>query len=351
MNPDAGPTVRRMSQPVSFGLVLPIQAQGVNLHVLWDELVETALAAEAAGFSHVFLTEFHQARGGALVSPYLLGSALLQATSRIRFGAMVLAGPLHHPVRLAEDLLMLDWLSQGRAVLGLGIGHQPPDFELYGADRSTRGAVLDEMLDVIAGCFSGEPFEHRGEHFDLAGHVTPQPYTNGGPEIWMGAHARPGLERSGRRADVWISDPQRDVHTIAKLAGRYREAAEAAGRRPRVALFREAWIGDSREECEQVWAPHAMAIHRLYYNVGVYRKVFEPWVEEVTDRADFTLDRLAPGRFLYGSPEEVRDTVDEWVNITGAEHIALRLRHPGGPSHQETLRALARFGQDVIDRA
>lgn len=334
----------------TFGLVLPIQSRGIGLDELWDQLVAETQAAEAAGFSHVFLTEFHQARGGALISPYLLGSALLQATDSIRFGAAVLAGPLHHPVRVAEDLLMLDWMSKGRAILGLGIGHQPPDFELYGVDREVRGPMLDEMLNVIDGCFSGKPFAVRGEHFDVAGHVTPEPFTPGGPEIWMGAHARAGLERAGRRADVWISDPQRDVDTIRVLAGRYRQAASTAGRPPRVALFREAWIGDSREECERVWAPHAMAIHRLYYNVGVYREVFEPWVDEVADRADFILNRLAPGRFLYGSPEDVRATASEWVATTGAEHIALRLRHPGGPDHIRTLEAIARFGAEVIGR-
>ena len=334
----------------SFGLVLPIQTLDAGLDELWPQLVETTKAAERAGFSHVFLPEFHQARGGALVSPYLLGSALLQATSTIRFGAAVLAGPLHHPVRLAEDLIMLDWISQGRAILGLGIGHQIPDFELYGMDRNARGPILDEMLEVIRGCFSGEPFEVNGDHFDLKGHITPKPLTLGGPEIWMGAHARPGLARSGRWADVWISDPQRDVTTIAKLADRYRAAATEAGRPARVAMFREAWIGDSVAECEEVWAPHALAIHRLYYNVGVYRKVFEPWVDDVADRADFTLDKLAPGRFLYGDGATIRDTVEDWVATTGAEHIALRMRHPGGPSHEATLEAIARWGEEVIGR-
>jgi hypothetical protein len=93
-----------------------------------------------------------------------------------------------------------------------------------------------------------------------------------------------------------------------------------------------------------------MAIHRLYYNVGVYRKVFEPWVDEVVDRADFTLDRLAPGRFLFGDGAEVRDTVAEWSEITGAEHLALRMRHPGGPTHNETLGAIRRFGDEVIGK-
>lgn len=333
---------------MNYGLILPIQAIGVPLDQLFDELVEETQAAEAAGFDAVFLPEFHQARGGALVSPYLLGAALLRSTETIRFGAAVLAGPLHHPARLAEDLIMLDWISRGRVICGLGIGHQEPDFRLYGMDRDARPEILEEVLAVLEGCFSGEPFEHPGRFYDVAGHVTPKPYTDPRPEIWMGSHARAGLERAARWADRWICDPQRDVDTVARLADHYRSTADELGRPHSVALFREAWIGDSAEECEREWGPHALAVHRLYYNVGVYRKVFEPWVDEVVDREDFTLDRLAPGRFLYGSGTDVRRTVAEWADVTGADYMALRMRHPGGPGHQATMEAIARFGAEVI---
>jgi alkanesulfonate monooxygenase SsuD/methylene tetrahydromethanopterin reductase-like flavin-dependent oxidoreductase (luciferase family) len=333
---------------VRYGLILPIQAIGVPLDQLFDELVEEAQAAEAAGFDAVFLPEFHQARGGALISPYLLGAALLQATQTVRFGAAVLAGPLHHPVRLAEDLLMLDWMSRGRVICGLGIGHQEPDFALYGMDRDERPAILEEVLEVREGCFSWEPFEHHGHFYDVAGHVTPGPYSDPRPEIWMGSHARAGLERAGRWADRWICDPQRDVQTVGRLADHYRAAAEDLGRPHSVALFREAWIGDSAQQCAREWGPHALAVHRLYYNVGVYRKVFEPWIDEVVDRADFTFERLAPGRFLFGSGDEIRAMVAEWEAVTGADYMALRMRHPGGPGHEATLEAIARFGAEVI---
>lgn len=331
-----------------FGLVLPIQSIGDDLSTLLDQLRAEVLAAERAGFDSVLLTEFHQARGGALVSPLLLGAGLLQGTERIRFGSAVLATPLHHPVRLAEDAVMLDHLSRGRVVLGLGIGHQHPDFALYGVDRSQRVAITEETIEVLDKCFRGTPFTHDGQHFTLAGQVTPPPYTPPRPPIWMGAHSSAGLERSARLADMWLCDPQRDVDTVARLAEEYRGHCARLGRTPRVGLFREAWIGDSRDECERDWAPHAMQVHRLYYNVGVYREEFEPWVHDVADRDDFTLDVLAPGRFLYGSPDEVRAMVVDWTRRTGGEYLALRMRHPGGPGHEATVTAIERYGDEVI---
>lgn len=335
---------------MKYGLILPIQAIDMPIGVLWDELIAEAAAAEAAGFDAVFLPEFHQARGGALCSPLPLGAALLQATSTLRFGTAVLATPLHHPVRLAEDALMLDWLSKGRFVLGLGIGHQAPDFALYGAPRGERAAVFDEQLDIVRAAFGSSPFEHRGVHYSLAGHVTPAPHTPGGPPIWIGAHSRAGIARAARHAERWLVDPQRDVTTAARLGGVYRNECDAAGRAPRVGLFREAFIGDSAAQVSRDWGPHALAVHRLYYNVGVYRKVFEPWVDDVRDRADFTFERLAPGRFLYGSGDDIRRTVDEWQAVTGCDYLALRMRQPGGPPHNACLEAIARFGSEVINR-
>ena len=331
-----------------YGVVLPIQAKDRDLAELFDELRETVAVAEEAGFDAVHLPEFHQARGGAIVSPMLVGGALLEGTSRIRFAPAVLATPLHHPVRLAEDTIMLDWLTRGRVVLGLGAAHQPPDFAVFGVPREHRLELLDEILDVLELAFAGELYDYQGRFFTSAGQITPRPYTLPRPELWIGAHTDEGLNRAGRRADLWLADPQRDVAVVTRLGAVYRRAAEEAGRVPRVGMFREAWIGDNAEECERVWAPHALAVHRLYYNVGVYRKKFEPWVDEVRDREAFTIDRLAPGRFLYGDGTAIRTTVAEWQAATGAEYLALRFRHPGGPGHAETLEALRRFGAEVI---
>jgi len=136
--------------------------------------------------------------------------------------------------------------------------------------------------------------------------------------VWIGAHGSKGLARAAARAARWVCDPERDIDVAARLADRYREQAAALGRPASVGLFREAWIGDSREECEELWAPHPMKVHRLYFDVGVYLEEFEPWVNDIHSRDDFRLERLAPGRFLYGDGDEVRGTAQEWLERTGA---------------------------------
>ena len=300
---------------MSFGLILPIQARGTSLEDLISELVEEAVAAEAAGFEGVYLPEFHQARGGALVSPLMLLAVFAARTTRIRLGTLVAAAPLYDPVRLAEDALTLKQVSGGRLILGLGSANV--DFELFGRSRAERFKALDVALDVLDAAFTGEPFDVHGRRGQMTG-------ANGTrPPIWIGAHGPRGLRRAAERGDAWVCDPQRDIATVARLADEYR----AYGGKD-VVLFREAWVGDPSD-----WITHANKVHRLYLNLGVYPEPVE----------DF-----APGRFLCGP--DVRGTANEWMALTGASHIAVRMRQPTGPSHAATLEAIARFGDEVIRR-
>jgi len=82
--------------------------------------------------------------------------------------------------------------------------------------------------------------------------------------------------------------------------------------------------------------------------VGVYLEEFEPWVSQVRSREDFTASVVAPGRLLYGSGADLRAEIADWRDRTGLEYLALRMRQPGGPGHEATLTALARFGEEVI---
>jgi alkanesulfonate monooxygenase SsuD/methylene tetrahydromethanopterin reductase-like flavin-dependent oxidoreductase (luciferase family) len=198
-----------------FGVVFPIQDVQETLDVLLGQLRAEVRAADEAGFDAFFLPEFHQTRAGGVISPLLTGAALAEGTRRIR-----------------------------------------------------------DLLDVIDAAWSGEPFDVTGTHGRWRGHVTPAPFGGKRPEVVMGAHGPRGLELAGQRADLWLSDPQRHVDLVARLAGRVRSAAEAAGRQVRIGMFRDGWIGDSREACEKLWLPHALAVHRLYLNVGVYLEEF-----------------------------------------------------------------------------
>jgi len=158
--------------------------------------------------------------------------------------------------------------------------------------------------------------------------------------------ARPGA--GGPAADLWLSDPQRHVDVVARLAGA--GAVRGRGGRAGVAigLFRDGWIGDSRAACEKLWLPHALAVHRLYFNVGVYRAEFEPWVGQVRSRAEFTAELWRRAGCSTATARTCGPRSPNWRDRTRMEYLALRMRQPGGPGHEATLTALARFGEEVI---
>ena len=167
---------------------------------------------------------------------------------------------------------MLDWATRGRVILGLGTAHMPPDFELYGRPREHRGAILDELMDVMEACWSNAPFEYEGRFFQRRGHVTPAPYSRRARRSGSAPTARKGLRRAAERADAWVCDPQRDIDTVATLADEYRSYGGE-----QVVLFREALdrrgrrggLGAARDE----GPPPLLQRRRLR---GV-----EPWVDEI----------------------------------------------------------------------
>lgn len=134
----SGPRTRRFG----VGLYTGQRAGGGN----YRDAVPLAVAAEEAGFDSFWVTEHHGLPDGYLPSPLTLLAALAPATSRIELGTGVLLAPLHHPLRIAEDAAVVDQLSGGRLILGLGIGYADHEYRSFGVDPATRGTRLGALV-------------------------------------------------------------------------------------------------------------------------------------------------------------------------------------------------------------
>src|SRR5207244_10185741 len=91
--------------------------------------------------------------------------ALAARTTRVRLGTAVLLAPLHHPLRLAEDLAVIDQLSAGRLDVGVAPGYKPGEFATLGVPKSERGARTDETIEILKLAWRGEPFSYAGRHY------------------------------------------------------------------------------------------------------------------------------------------------------------------------------------------
>jgi len=332
---------------MKFGLYASIASppRGEHLDRAIDETIAEAQLAEASGFDSCFFGEHHQDKDGFLPSPLIVCTAVAARTTKLTVGTSVILLPLHHPVRIAEDVVTLDLVSKGRVILGVGIGYQPADFRAFSVPMEHRAALFEEGIEILRRCWSGEPFSFHGKHYSLDDvRVTPKPFQRGGPPLWIGASIDGAARRAGRIADGFVGTPSTGLANARRLIDVYRDAATAAGRKPTVVQMRDAWVASTRAEAEAVYGPEVMTAYRYYWE----NRLAE--FRNIPPNAPFTLETLAPDRLILGDPETCVREFKRWNETTGADYFLLRLRHAhsGGPPHAKIMDAIRLFGERVL---
>ena len=169
-----------------------------------SELYATALDqcewADRQGFLSVTLSEHHGSPDGYLPSPMIMAAAVAARTKRLRVLISALIAPLRDPISLAEDLAVLDLLSNSRITPVFCGGYVASEFASFGKKLSDRRAYMDELAEVLTKAWSGEPFEYRGRPV----RVTPRPQREPRPLIWMGGSSAAAARRAARCADYFI---------------------------------------------------------------------------------------------------------------------------------------------------
>jgi alkanesulfonate monooxygenase SsuD/methylene tetrahydromethanopterin reductase-like flavin-dependent oxidoreductase (luciferase family) len=167
-----------------YDMRLPEFAQ-VSAGALYAAMLEQSAWADVHGFDAVHFGEHHTADDGYLPSTVTAAAAVAGRTAAVRLRVMAVA-PFHHPIRLAEDLAVLDLLSGGRVSPVVLAGYRPAEFELYGVRREDRRATVRRAVQVLQQAWTGEPFEFDGRTV----RVTPTPVQSPRPRVLMGgSHA------------------------------------------------------------------------------------------------------------------------------------------------------------------
>jgi alkanesulfonate monooxygenase SsuD/methylene tetrahydromethanopterin reductase-like flavin-dependent oxidoreductase (luciferase family) len=161
---------------------------------LYEASLEMGEWADARGFDMLTLSEHHASDDGYLPSPLVLAAAMAARTTRISLWISALLMPLHDPIRLAEDLAVLDLISNGRLSIVTGLGYRPIEYEMMGKEWGRRGRLLDECLDTVLQAWTGEPFEYRGRTVQ----VTPRPVQRPHPTIMIGGGGAAAAKRAAR---------------------------------------------------------------------------------------------------------------------------------------------------------
>lgn len=192
--PDASRPIRQAEPMFLMRFDLRAPEFGASTSELYAAALEMASYAESRGALTAVLSEHHTMADGYLPSPLVLASAIAARTSTLPITTAALILPLYDPVRLAEDLVVLDIVSGGRASHVLAVGYRPEEYEHHGVHYHRRGRLADEHLALLLKAKTGEPFEHEGRRI----HVTPTPVTPGGPTLMWGGGSVAAAKRAAR---------------------------------------------------------------------------------------------------------------------------------------------------------
>jgi probable F420-dependent oxidoreductase len=322
--------------PLPFGF---IPTEGGRF---FEAALAEALRAEELGFDSVWMEEHHSVRDHYWPSPLQVLAGFATRSSRIRLGTDILVAPFYHPVRLAEDVALLDIMSGGRFTLGIAIGYKPDEFALYGADPARRGARFEEQLAILRALWTEDRVSFKGAYYTVEGRLEPRPLTRPHPAVWIGGWGDLALKRAAL-ADNWIPGPTAELPRLIAGKQRFLDNRAAAGRTMPILewpLTRDVIIADTDGEARALAERHIMTAYRQEYAGG--------WRHPFIDAAIATdLDRLRADRFIIGGPDQCIAQIRRFVDAYGMTHLICRTFFPGMP-HAHILRELDLLARHVM---
>lgn len=314
----------------------PLQGQAS-----FEQTLEECERAEAAGFDSVWLGEHHN---NPILHPApLIGlAAVASRTRRIQLGTGVLLLPLYHPMMVAEEGAMVDMISGGRLILGIGAGYAPEEFAAFGFSLRERGGRLEESAALLHRLWTEEKVTHRGRYYRLDNAtVAPRPVQQPRPPLWFGAWAEPALRRAARLGDAWFIGPSANLDEIEPCAELYRKACLESGKAEgAVALFRYVFVANSANEARNAaGASFINAFERMYFR----------WPHPVVKRpqGQLTIERLAENRIILGDPDTCIGEIKRFRRALNVVHLVCRFSVPGIP-REACQKSLDLFTREVM---
>ena len=314
----------------------------------YRETLELVHLAESLGFDSAWVSEHHGSSDGYLPSLLPMLAAFAAVTERIELGTGIVLTPFHEPLRLAEDAAVVDQLSDGRLILGLGIGWREEEFRMFGVPMRERAQRTAETVEVLRRAWTGRRFSFEGAtmRYDRV-KVTPVPARTGGPRIFLGGYDDRAVRRAGRMADGYITDAT-EPDDLRRALEVLDEGARGVGREPRslaLALTQNVfpWRGGDHWD---------LLREGLTQQLGAY----SAWEEghDTPERDELTPALADEGETrrwtCAGEPEEVVAALRSMVTKHADRdelHLVVRLHYPG-MDLATAARATELFASDVM---
>lgn len=323
-----------------------------------DETLREARLTEELGFDTIWLAEHHFDGIVAYVDPVAFAAALAVATQRVRIGFAVAQMALHHPIRLAEQIALIDNISKGRLVVGLGRGtaYNIYDYQGYGIDHTKAQAIFEEAEAIMFEAWKGQPMDHRGEHFTCRlPELRPGVYTKPHPYVIRAAASEHGMLEIAHRGKPFMMNVQNNATTIARMR-LYKQALHDQGLdEARIAaltnecwVWRNVYVAETDAEAERIAVPAFTEMHE--HRVAMRKRIHEEQGVSILPMP--ARDAPPPPHasvmdgLVYGSPSTVAEKLAPLYE-TGIGGIIIQFRL-GRMSYEQTAESLTLFRDKVI---
>ncbi len=337
---------------VGFGLITCQRYPGEERSDarIYADALDLASLAERVGFDSVWVSEHHFVDDGYLPSVLPMCAAIAAGTERVLVGTALLLAPLHDPLRLAEDAAVVDLVSGGRLVLGIGLGWREEEFEGLNVPLGDRVQRLQDTVTVFRQAFSGRPVT-GGELLTYPGvFAIPGPSRPGGPPIWIGALSEPAVRRAGRIADGFMATEVTPA-TLAQQVAWARLARAEAGLDPAtltVSVHLPTFVHEGpAEEAWRMVRPFHRYVAWKYEDMEAARRR-RPQEASAPPPASLEEEDTLRAGVVLGAPDEVADRIRQLDDAAGGGlHYIARLYWRGmAPDLQR--EAVELFGRSVI---
>jgi alkanesulfonate monooxygenase SsuD/methylene tetrahydromethanopterin reductase-like flavin-dependent oxidoreductase (luciferase family) len=297
-----------------------------------EPLVAQCTRAEQLGYHSIWIPESHFVASGATPVPLMLLAAVAARTTRLRLGTTSYLLPIRHALHVAEEVAVLDRLSGGRVILGVGRGFRPALFDAFAVPRKEKRDRFEAALDAMQRAWLGEPIVAAAEGAEPIT-LAPRPVQEPHPPIWVAAFGPKALAQAGRLGLPYLASP---VEPLARLVENYQRHREACAAKVvyedlSVPVMRSVFISRNHAALGRV----REALVRQIRALGGGAR----WLAEASSA---TVDEVA----LVGEPQAVADRLARYREQLGVTHLIARAQVPGAAPGEldESIELLAELG-------
>jgi alkanesulfonate monooxygenase SsuD/methylene tetrahydromethanopterin reductase-like flavin-dependent oxidoreductase (luciferase family) len=306
-------------------------------------LLEQVHVAREEGFQSLWAAQHFITAPVQMFQTVPLLARLAAEARGMQVGPNILVFPALNPVLVAEEAATMDWLCDGRYVLGLGLGYREDEFVALGADFPHRVGRLREGIELVRKLWTGERVTHKGKHFEVrdAG-LSLRPKQQPGPPIWIAAVVEKAIRRAAVLGDEWLITFYPTIGTLAGQLEDYRAVRAGAGLPPAVdyPICRECYVGESMATAAEE------VREALQYKYAAYASWGQDDILDDADRFDQPFDEFMRDRFIIGDEGYVREELLRYRDTLGVQHFTLRMQWPG-LDQSLVLQSIRRMGRII----